>query len=345
MQDADKKASMKYFMILFMLLFCLSTASLQAQGITAVEHAYDQLQADIAREQSRLDSLNALLASQAAKIDATKKSAAPDENTIREMMAAGLEISRQIESAQRTQTQLNTRAANQRHLLAEQYSTIIDSLRRLENSGNYQGDRQRLQQQISGYTEKFILFSPAFQALSFDPRKIGGIYFEEIEDSLEREIALSYLQNALSDVDSHLVHIRRNSDAVYATIRLEEKTREFLEEVDDPSFGLLSGASENISATANFESQDGRTTTGDETALDVAATPVSGFSKQLENISLFIRQLDIDDPDNLLTHWQNRSDGSLTLEMYLNLLKDAEKRLETYAKTISRKLETAGQKR
>ncbi len=345
MQDADKKVSMKYFMILFMSLLCLSAASLQAQGITAAERAYDELQADIAREQSRLDSLNALLATQAAKIDATKKSASPDQNTIREMMAAGLEISRQIESAQRAQAQLNARAANQRHLLAEQYSAIIDSLRQLENNENYRGERQQLQQQISAYTEKYILFSPAFQALSFDPRKIGEIHFEEIADSLEREIALSYLQNALSDVDSHLVHIRRNSDAISATIRLEEKTREFLEEVDDPSFGLLSGASENISAAANFEAQDGRTSSGDETALDVASAPVSGFTKQLESISLFIRQLDIDDPDNLLRHWQNRTDGSLTLEMYLNLLKDAEKRLETYAKTISRKLETAGQNR
>lgn len=345
MQDANKKAFMKYLMILFMLLLCLSAAGLQAQGITTAERAYDELQAELAREQSRLDSLNALLAAQAAKIDATKKSASPDQNTIREMMAAGLEISRQVESAQRRQERLNARAEDQRQLLAEQYAATIDSLRQLENSGDYQGDRQKLQQQISAYTEKFILFSPAFQALSFDPRKIGDIHFEEIQDSLEREIALSYLQNALSDVDSHLVHIRRNSDAIYATIRLEEKTREFLEEVDDPSFGLLSGASENISATANFESQDGRTSTGDETALDVASAPVSGFTKQLESISLFIRQLDIDDPDNLLTHWQNRNNGSLTLEMYLDLLKDAEKRLESYAKTISRKLETAGESR
>ena len=49
--------------------------------------------------------------------------------------------------------------------------------------------------------------------------------------------------------------------------------------------------------------------------------------------------------EHLIERDRVRTDGALTLEMYLNLLKDAEKRLERYAKTISRKLETAGQKR
>lgn len=319
---------MKY--ILLLLILWLSQIAV-AQGVSVLENRYSDLQQQIEIEKARLDSLNALLEKQVSLIDAEKKKDAIDKEKVRKLMSESIPLTAQIDAHQK---QLNTLRKEQerfRYQLAQRYSAKLDSLQNLEKSGS--GKPEELQRQIVFYTEKYLAVSPVFRALSFDPEKIRQISLSASGDSLEQAIALDYLQKAQADVATHLADIEQNRKELEAALRLERKTREFLEEIDDENFALLTQTG-NPGGTERFS-------VGNSPSNVVTNEGSLSLATRMESMALFFDQLNISNSDELIAAWQyavQSGETYLTLEEYLTLLKAAEKQLRQFHSIIENKL-------
>lgn len=311
------------------------TAALAAQSIARLESEFLAARQQLQAEQEALDSLTALLEAQAARIDAEKRKSPGDEAQIRRMLARGLTLSREVDARRDRVTALRESLAAQKYRLGNRYAARIDSLQQREQSAGNDAERRRLREAIVADSEKYILFSPVFQALRFDPHKLRRIDPAQARDSLERKIAIDYLENAREDIGIHLDEIRKSRKELERTIRLEEKTRDFLEEADDGFIGLVTrtpaAAGDANRALTSNEFQTGGET-GDPAALD--------GPDPLGSILLFINQLDL--PQGAA--WRPAGDQrpQLSLQAYLKLLQEAEQRLLQFDKLISGKLSRAG---
>ncbi len=305
-----------------------------AQTVAESEKQYIDRQTQIERRQSHLDSLNAILEKQVAAIDAEKQKPDSDKSTLRRLMANGLEVTEKINRFQQELAGMQRDQEILKENLAQKYIGILDSLQQLETAGKYSGNPQHLRQEIVSYTEKYLLLSPSFKALSFDPQEISGINLAETSDSLERAISRDYLEQAIADVDSHLQHIEKNREELENIVRLEEKTREFLEDIDDEQFGVFT------------QSADFAVTEQSANGVQDASPSSEGFGlstqDQLQSIALFFDQLNIDLTENQIYSWHSPIDSAqmtISLDEYLKLLKEAEKRLKQYHSVISNKLD------
>lgn len=319
---------MKY--VLALLIFCLSHIAV-AQGVAALENRFSNLQQQIESGKARLDSLDVRLEKQASQIDAEKKKETVDKEKVRRLMSESIPLTAQIDEQQKQLNNLQKEREQLKYLLAQRYSAKLDSLQSLGKSRD--SNPEELQKQIVFYTEKYLAVSPAFRALSFDPEKIRQINISSTNDSLEQAIARDYLQKAQTDIANHLADIEQNRKELEATLRLERKTREFLEEVDDENFALLSRAGNPGGAK---ELSLGNAPTGavtDELSLSVAT--------RVESMALFFEQLNISNSEELIAAWQyavQSGETYLTLEEYLTLLKTAEKQLRQFHSIIENKL-------
>ena len=310
------------------------TAALAAQGTARLVSEFLAARQQLEAEQAALDSLSALLEAQAARIDAEKKKTPGDDGRIRRLMARGLTLSREVDARRDRIATLSESLAVQKYRLGERYAALIDSLQQQAQSADTDEERRRLGEAIVAYSGKYILFSPAFQALRFDPDKLRRIDPAQARDSLERRIAIDYLEKARKDIGTHLSDIRKSRRELERTVRLEEKTRDFLEEVDDGFIGLVT-RTPAASGDANRAFTTNETEIGDPIAAD-APDP-------LGSILLFINQLNLPQSGT----WRPASDASpqISLQDYLKLLQEAEKRLLQFDKLISGKLSRAGVER
>ncbi len=317
------------------LLMCLFATAAFGQNLAKAEVNFAQLQQQIIAEIAALDSLQAALAVQTAKIDRAKHRETIDKGELRKLMADGLTLTEQINRRRQRLSKLKEKLARAKYNLSQAYSLRVDSLKRLESAGKYAGDPGQLRREIVFYTEKYLLFSPSFQALRFDPQKISRINPANSNDSLEQAIMRDYLQNAAADIDAHLGNIQKNRRELEDVVRLERKTREFLEDVDDESYGVLGGGELSAAATLTLENDR-------ESFSDVAGLVPGRSLQQYEYISLFFDQLDLSDPVSSDAFRKISVDSArvfVSLDEYLELLKAAEKRLKEYQTLISRKLE------
>lgn len=322
----------RWLPVLLLVLF----RAMAAQNAAALEEEFFALQRQIETAQASLDSLNALLEQQAAQIDAEKRRDSPDREKLRKQMAAGLALSKRIEEQQKRLQTLQKNRAQTQYRLAQRYAARLDSLQALQ--GGAATANPELERQIVRCTEKYLLYSPVFRALSFDPQKIREINPAESSDSLERALSLNYLRNALADVENHLQEIEENRKEVENTLRLERKTRQFLEEVDADNLGLLARAGNPAGAERSA-------VTGPNSFDPQASGELALAAARAESITLFFGQLGILDLEGIsLNRFSAAPSGQtpLSLEEYLALLQAAEKQLKQIRSTAQQKMKAAG---
>ncbi len=316
-------------------MLCLLTIFAFGQSVSGFEQDFVQLQRQITAEIAALDSLQAVLAVQTAKIDRAKHRETIDKGELRQLMSDGLTLTEQINRRQQRLSKLKENLARAKYNLSKAYSLRVDSLKKLESSGKYSGDSAQLHREIIFYTEKYLLFSPSFQALRFDPHKISRINPANSSDSLEQAIMIEYLKNAGADIDAHLTSIQNNRRELEGVVRLKRKTQAFLEDVDDEPFGVLGGGELSAAATRKLDSETGNFS-------DVAGVDAGRSLQQYESISLFFDQLDLNDPVSSDAFRKFSVDSArvfVSLDEYLELLKAAEKRLKEFQTLITQKLE------
>ncbi|RMH93482.1 MAG: hypothetical protein D6681_13650 [Calditrichaeota bacterium] len=305
-----------------------------AQGIADLEREYEAVRQRLVQATAQLDSLNTLLERQTAAIDREKRQPHPDADHIRRRMAESLSLSEEIRRRQKQTEQLQKRLEVLGWQLSRKYAALLDSLQAVEASGKFDGDSRQLREEILRYTERYLLFSPALQALRFDPRKVREIDPAAARDSLERRFAREYLRQALAEVDSHLAQLAENRREVEEALRLEQEAQEFVEEVEGNYLGALgqsftiSEPTENVAVTANRGNDRIGTYSGEAIAI-----------QQQQRMTLFFRQLELMGEPPLSAGEILNDPANLSLSAYGKLLAEAEHRLKRFRQLIEDKLE------
>ena len=312
------------------IVLIMAAAALYAQQPLPRLETYQQLQVAIDAQRLLIDSLKVELSAQTADIDAQRQRSS--NAALRDRMADALVLTEAISRHQQTLESIIWRHAAEKTRLAARFGMMIDSLKQLERRNGAGGDHEALRQDIMTATAYYLLFSPVFQELPFDPQQITRMN-PATSDSLEREMTVEYLHNTITDVDFRLDEIRKNRRELAETIKLARKADEFMTDIADDNLGLL--------AQGVGETQ--KSLLSDANRTDFGLSENTGVAtRQLEAISVFLGQLGVETSALLENSYKIAVDSHssyVSLDDYLQLLNIAEERLEAFRKAIAEKLE------
>ena len=328
--DKLKKVKSKinaFFVIIFLLLLM----DINAQSIESLETKLLQLQNNYKTQNASLDSLKSILNRSAKQIDAEKRKTNVDENKIKNLMAASITISNRIDKKQETIDKTGNELDTIKKLLDKKYTSLIDSLSRLENSKNFRGSKEQIRTQILKLTEKKLLVAPAIFSLSFNPEKIIEIDPSKAKNNEEKKIYKEYLSGALSEVDNQLKKITNLNKEVKQIKNLQEKTEKFLEQAEFSS----DITSRSVTVTESADHNDASVTSVKEERL---------YSQpQIQSFSLLLKQLNINrelsaEENGLYSLDSLRT--NLSIDEYQELLNEIIAKLSDYKLILSHKLDT-----
>lgn len=313
---------MKNFIIIIKWIVCLSAGSafVSAQSIGELETNYNEVGKTLREEQLILDSLRLQLEYSAKQIEVEKNREHSNRDVITTWMTKGVYLSSRIKEHQKIVAVLENQLLEVRDVLDQMYRQRIDSLKEAEKT--YRGDRTALQNKILSWTEKRILLSPVIKSLSFDPQRVQDIKLTTTTDSLERIIYTDYLNKALAEVDAFSKSIKQTRREYEDIIDLRKKTDEFIEDVSEQrSIGI-------------FMTQRSEKTT------DVGSLAGPKFNEvivsQAQVVVTLIKQLNTNVP--VVSKFSNIQNQELSMEDYIQLLRQAEKELDIYRAFIKKKL-------
>jgi hypothetical protein len=299
-----------------------------AQSLPDLEKDYYTTLAGLKQQQSKLDSLNARLARSASEIDAEKSRAEVEQDKLRQLMARALTMTKEIESQQKSFNGIQTSLTEKRDALNEIYTAMIDSLRAVEQSGHFTGNEQELQNQIRAAVEKRLMISPAIQSLRFDPHKIQSLRLEDAENEFEKEIFEDYLQNALIEVSEKLTSLNETKVEWQDILLLQEKTDEFLQDVDTEGIiGLLPSSQQTRTGDLDAESSF----SDKNNVMSIQIQAYSSLANQLE-------LLETSPPGKATSSDLAGKNRNLSIREYLNLLDQVDEQLRRYRSILIQKL-------
>ena len=309
-----------------MLVFLFSAVSyLHGQSSDVLENQYRSVNQLIRKERAALDSLNRLVENTAKDIEQEKKAPDPDEKKIVKWMAHAVTISNHIKELQKAIGALEISSDEMRDRLEKLYTHIIDSLKRMENSKSYSGDRESLQNQVLIWTEKRVFISPIVSTLSFDPAKVRAIDPGSAADPLERSIAEDYLKKALDEIDAHLTRISSTRQEYEELAALRRRTGEFVSEAYEQGRLNTVTRSQTVART---------------TATDLLGNPigVEYTTIQIRSVAGLIQQLNAGASLSQSNPSLASSKANMTQAEYIRLLEQAEKQLRSYRELVQKKL-------
>ena len=303
-----------------------------------LENKLGSLQKEWIEVKSELDSLRVIYKNQTEIIDKEKKRSKPDKDKIAKLMSRALAVSDQLDSKNEQLSKLENNLNVIKEELDHKYSRQIDSLQSALNSKKFTGDKENIESQILKLSEKRLLVSPTVKKLSFDPQRILQIQPEQYSDSLESAIYSDYLNNALKEIDTHLIEVKNTRKDFKEIITLQEKTGAFLEDVAEDQYDGIFLAAENQAQLNNQTSLLGPTYGGEFSSRDKGI-----IYGQFQSYLAILHQLNLNDQIQQQSSWKSPIDSSavtLTMKDYLQLLKDVEKELRSYKKIIQNKLKS-----
>lgn len=310
----------------------LLTVSLFARGedLSQMERVFINLLQARSLKGQELSSIESRLSKLADRIDSAKKASQRDENLIRKLMASGIPISDSMATSKSQLNAMDRQIEEMQNSLAKLYKNQLDSLGNLlgKSNGN---ERTILTDRVELISQKYMLLNPAIRQLSFDPAKLQDIELSSIDDAVERDILSAFLNKSLDEVENRIEHIRSDLKEIEPFVKLNEKTREFLEEIDGDNF-LLLGSTES-SANALDEFQSGRFSGNDVVTtnyIEQNAFSIERLMKQLE-ISDFTLEKTIDNDGNTLQ-------PHFTSSEYVKLLREIEDQLKSVRSEIRDRL-------
>ena len=318
--------------ILFSLIF-LSASNILAQSTSELEVRYNSSKKILVKENNILDSLKTLLNEKADQINFEKNKKNADKDKIVELMSSSVLISDKYELQQRKVRQLDNTVGSLEKELTNRYTSIIDSLQSLKNSGNFSGDKDKLDSEVLIYLEKKLKLAPKISLLSFDPAELLKINPDKNKDSLGNAIYREYLQNAFDELNNHLANVDEQYTEIKNIILLQEKTEKFLKETE-----FEGGLRTERSASDRSSTNENRSSAfSDQTTFSGEARMI----EQLHGYNLLLNQLNLDLSSGKKLSLQVESmDGnsSLSLKQYKKMLEELRKKLQEYKLVLSNKI-------
>jgi len=312
------------------LLIAIIVSVSAGQSVENLEKHYQSTWKQYLSTKLQLDSLNTRLSRQTEIIEQEKKQNSPDRKRLGKLLAESLELSRKIKTQQIRLDSLKQKLNTLSGQLNKKYATIIDSLQKISQNSPDKETAQKIEQQILYFHEKRLLTSPYLNKLSFNPTKLNRLILSNPGDSLEKALYTDFLKHAQQEVDSQLVHIKKLRHEVETIMRLEEKTRRFLEDVEaesDPGIFSLS-----MTELGNVRKNASNAFVNDKT-----------LQKPIFQESLLILMQQLNIPGENLNQMRSllkneKETQTLSLKDYLTLLKKIEQELARYKTIINQKL-------
>ncbi len=249
--------------LLCLIVFVLPMAlTAQSSAIGTLEKELFQNQQQIARTEHTLDSLNIQLTDLQKQLK--PKAAADKHEAVQRKI---LELSQKVVRLQNEKRRLEDQEQKQRTKLAQLYTQVIDSLSRRLKKEKDSKQKEKIRNALQTYWFKRFRVSPLLARLSYNPQKIENIQKQSLDDSLKQLLVKDYLRHALGEVDTVLATLQTKRQELTAILRLNQKARQFMDELDDSALPLTlsrgtaqsfspAGRSEDNAANFNASSMD-----------------------------------------------------------------------------------------
>jgi hypothetical protein len=320
---------------LVVVLICLFSVSLYGQSLSQIELNYQNLTQEIQMEQTQLDSLNTVYNNMVLVIDKEKQRGKPDKTKITNLLASTVVISNKVKEQQIKLEKIENDLESLKKSLDKKYATKIDSIKKLQNSDNYTGDKEFLKSQILKYIEKRLNVAPIIYSLSFDPRRLIQHTPSSKNDSLEQKFFKEYLSNALYEVETQSTQLALLKNEIEEIVYLQNEAKSFMEDIDSEIlFNPSLQSSEKSARSANVYFG------GDPNAMDEISANV--FFQANSYLHIF-NQLKTSTTVDIQSAWQTPTDtipANLTFQQYLDLLTEVDKMLQDYKLLLEHKLES-----
>lgn len=320
-----------YLKIIFLFFFLSANNNSFAQSVAVLESQIKELNNLLISEYHKYDSLKSVYNKHTRDIDQQKKKNDADQNMIKKMMASSVVLSNKIEDQQKRINQFEINLNKKKEKLESKYSVLIDSLKELQNSTQYTGNKENLEKEIIILTEKKILISPTVTSLSYNPGKIISLNVGNAKSNEERKIYSEYLSEALKETENKLQQVQNIKSEVKQIVQLQKKTRKFLEDVEF-------GSTFNRSALA---------LSGKEGVQGAEVTNIPNYDSggkditQINTYLYILNQLDFKIQPDINSKWSDTiesKDKNLTFQEYFELLSEVEKRLAEYRLILKNKI-------
>jgi hypothetical protein len=307
----------------FLLTLCLLAApiELRSQNLAEEEASIAELRRLLNDEVTVHDSLKRMLDATAREIEREKNQTSPNEDRLRSMMSQALQLSGRIKQQQQRirqhERQVEAATAN----LDRMYEALLDSLIQVKAVGQSISN-DAVDVHIWVVKEKRLYLLPGIKRLSYDPQKVHALAPSSIRDSLEKSIVVDYLGRALKEVEDRIEAVRDSRAEYEELVRFRRKLSRFMDDVRDevlfsPLYALSSSGTgdEGIGLASHVMRRQGRS------IVDLLYQ-ISARNPMLDRVAMA--------PD--------KETALLTIEEYLELLKEAERQLTSYATVIREKL-------
>ncbi|NWF89307.1 MAG: hypothetical protein HXY50_07555 [Ignavibacteriaceae bacterium] len=320
---------MKRIICISFIFFVSNRFFVLAQSLEELEQKYEYYTNVYEKENSILDSLKSILEKRALQIEHEMKKKKPDDEKIIELRSGSATLSNTINFYQEKAENNLKNIKNVSRQLEVKYSSKIDSLKQLKKSKI--GNVDLLDAEILAYTRKRLLTSPQIDILSFNPKKILEIDFNNAVTPEEKLLFKEYLRNALSEVEALLSDISKQIKESNNALLLQKKTSKFIADTEfdrDLKIGRVSKSA----------------TEGVKLGTGVTNDIVFPASEQINSYLLLINQLSFSNKpeDTSIKKFKNElSSSELDLKEYTVLLSAAEEKLEDFKLLLLNKLNSA----
>ncbi len=213
-----------YFILILAGIALAQTSASVEREWSDLNRGYHQLKEAYDRERAQLDTL-------LARIDTQKENPNRDEASLKVLMAEGLQKSALVEKTYGELARMEKRLLRLRKILYRYYSARIDSLSGVLLKTEPQ-NRSAMEKKLALLRSRRLYVSPWIPEISFNLKLIHGISLKNA-DSTERKIYRAYLEGALRDVDSSLTVIRQKREELTGLVKLEQKSKTFLADIED----------------------------------------------------------------------------------------------------------------
>jgi hypothetical protein len=258
----------------------------------------------------------------AVEIDRLKAGKDAGGGELETLMARALGLTQEIQAEQSKLRERRTSLGRQRRALEATYTAILDSLQRLDS------DDESVRRQELQYAEKKILISESVNSLSYDPKRVDAIALAQASDSLEKQLFLDYLNNALEEVDVKLKDVQSTRAELRDILLLRERTAQFLQEVDSEGIvGFLQTPGDQSVLTNDGVVRESDAFSSGQTVWSDQIQAYLSIAQQLEGSAV---------PLNMAPELDAASDPGPS--DYLKLLDRIVKQLQSYRRIITQKL-------
>ncbi|MBI2419518.1 MAG: hypothetical protein HYV28_16780 [Ignavibacteriales bacterium] len=317
--------------LFFFMLFAFISTTL-AQYKLPSEEPYDNLLAQMAAKQKSLDSLSSIYSGRIEALEVLKRSSNRDEPRVLQFTASVLSLSNEINSLRGEVKKVQEKLLPVKEKLKEEYGEIISALQSERKQNKSPSRTGQIDEQLLYYlTRKLSLASPELK-FSFDPAKLAASDLSKISNPAQKQLYVERFRSAYNEVESLLTSISETAGELQRIIKLQKKSKHFMEEKEFiSSMNFRKGSTPALndkyanSSTGTF----GDVTPRLSNNMDVYQGMLTQLSF-LPEVNTFIR-----DSKNSRTKEKNTG-----LQNYLNTLKELQSGLQEFQQLVGEKLDT-----